>query len=154
MNDSNLVRISLSCLLTMMMLTTAFGQQKPTDDNVYQVVVNHEEQYSILLQNQRIPEGWKTIGKKGKREDCQTYIEKVWTDMRPLSIRQMNLAAKADYQVVINHEEQYSIWPKGKKVPQGWKAIGVSGNRNRCQTHIQEVWTDMRPLSLRKKLDR
>ncbi|MFK7924414.1 MAG: MbtH family protein [Bacteroidia bacterium] len=66
----------------------------------------------------------------------------------------MNLPAKTEYQVVVNHEEQYSILPKEKKVPQGWKAIDVSGNRKHCQTYILGVWTDMRPLSLRKRLDR
>lgn len=54
------------------------------------------------------------------------------------------------YSVVVSHEEQYSIWPVGKPVPQGWREIGVQGGKSECLAHIAEVWTDMRPLSLRQ----
>ena len=54
------------------------------------------------------------------------------------------------YKVVINHEEQYSIWPEHKANPLGWNDVGVSGSRSACLEHIDRVWTDMRPLSLRK----
>jgi MbtH protein len=57
------------------------------------------------------------------------------------------------FQVVINHEEQYSIWPAGRTIPPGWRAQGPSGSREQCLAHIEEVWTDMRPLSLRKQMD-
>ena len=57
------------------------------------------------------------------------------------------------YTVVINHEEQYSIWPADRAVPLGWKAVGVEGTKAECLAHIEEVWTDMRPLSLRQKMD-
>jgi len=57
------------------------------------------------------------------------------------------------YTVVVNHEEQYSIWPVGKKMPLGWKDAGKNGSKEECLGHIKEVWTDMRPLSLRKKMD-
>lgn len=53
------------------------------------------------------------------------------------------------YTVVINHEEQYSIWPVSKVVPAGWRAIGKTGTKPECLSYIDEVWTDMRPLSLR-----
>jgi MbtH protein len=53
------------------------------------------------------------------------------------------------YVVVINHEEQYSIWPAGREVPPGWRPVGVTGRKQECLDHIDEVWTDMRPLSLR-----
>jgi MbtH protein len=53
--------------------------------------------------------------------------------------------------VIINHEEQYSIWPFEKSLPKGWKASKMTGNLNQCMDYIEEVWTDMRPLSLRKK---
>ncbi len=53
------------------------------------------------------------------------------------------------YQVVINNEEQYSIWPEYKDIPDGWKATGPKGPKQECLNHIEEVWTDMRPLSLR-----
>jgi MbtH protein len=56
------------------------------------------------------------------------------------------------YNVVVNHEEQYSIWPTWKDIPAGWKAAGFSGQKQACLDYIEEVWTDMRPLSLRKKM--
>jgi MbtH protein len=59
---------------------------------------------------------------------------------------------KRTYQVVINHEEQYSIWPADRDPPNGWRAVGVTGLKDDCLTHIGEVWTDMRPLSLRRRM--
>jgi MbtH protein len=56
------------------------------------------------------------------------------------------------YDVVMNHEEQYSIWLKSKPVPAGWTAVGKSGMKDECLKYIDEVWTDMRPLSLRKHM--
>lgn len=56
------------------------------------------------------------------------------------------------YEVVINEEMQYSMWPAGQKIPEGWKSVGKSGTKQECLDYIKEVWTDMRPLSLRKKL--
>lgn len=57
------------------------------------------------------------------------------------------------YKVVVNHEEQYSIWPLDKDNPLGWKDAGKSGSKAECLAYIKEVWTDMRPLSLRKKME-
>jgi MbtH protein len=57
------------------------------------------------------------------------------------------------YTVVVNHEEQYSIWPVGREYPLGWRDVGKSGAKAECLAHIKEVWTDMRPLSLRKKME-
>ncbi|MFV2113729.1 MbtH family protein [Micromonospora sp. LOL_025] len=57
------------------------------------------------------------------------------------------------YQVVLNDEEQYSIWLDGRDVPAGWRAEGTIGTREQCLNHIDEVWTDMRPLSLRRRMD-
>jgi MbtH protein len=57
------------------------------------------------------------------------------------------------YRVVVNHEEQYSIWPVDKDNPLGWKDAGKSGTKAECLAYIKEVWTDMRPLSLRKKME-
>ena len=57
------------------------------------------------------------------------------------------------YKVVMNHEEQYSIWPDGKEVPNGWKDVGKTGRKAECLAYLKEVWTDMRPLSLRKKME-
>ncbi len=56
------------------------------------------------------------------------------------------------YNVVINHEEQYSIWPADRENPLGWKNAGKSGSKQECLEYIKEAWTDMRPLSLRKKM--
>ncbi|MET0343714.1 MAG: MbtH family NRPS accessory protein [Polyangiales bacterium] len=57
------------------------------------------------------------------------------------------------FQVVMNHEEQYSIWPTYKDVPNGWSAVGPSGKKAECLEYIDRVWTDMRPLSLRRHMD-
>lgn len=57
------------------------------------------------------------------------------------------------YTVVVNHEEQYSIWPADRELPLGWRAVGKEGTRQECLDYIEEVWTDMRPLSLRKKME-
>ncbi|MEM1395095.1 MAG: MbtH family protein [Cyanobacteria bacterium P01_H01_bin.150] len=59
----------------------------------------------------------------------------------------------AIYKVVVNHEEQYSIWPSERDNPIGWKNAGKSGLKQECLDYIKEVWTDMRPLSLRKKME-
>jgi uncharacterized protein YbdZ (MbtH family) len=56
------------------------------------------------------------------------------------------------YSVVVNHEEQYSIWPADRKNAPGWRATGATGTREECLAHIKEVWTDMRPLSLREQM--
>ena len=57
------------------------------------------------------------------------------------------------FEVVVNHEEQYSIWPDFKPIPNGWRAVGKSGPKAECLAYIKEVWTDMRPLSLRKQME-
>ena len=56
------------------------------------------------------------------------------------------------YQVVVNDEEQYSIWPANRELPLGWHAEGFAGSKEACLDHIEKVWTDMRPKSLREKL--
>ncbi len=57
------------------------------------------------------------------------------------------------YKVVVNHEEQYSIWPADRELPIGWREAGKRGLKQECLDHISEVWTDMRPLSLRRRMD-
>jgi MbtH protein len=59
---------------------------------------------------------------------------------------------KQIYQVVVNDEEQFSIWPADRDLPAGWRAEGTEGTRADCLAHIGEVWTDMRPLSLRRRM--
>jgi len=57
------------------------------------------------------------------------------------------------YKVVVNHEEQYSIWPVRRANAPGWRDAGKTGTREECLAHVKEVWTDMRPLSLRKQME-
>jgi MbtH protein len=57
------------------------------------------------------------------------------------------------YQVVVNHEEQYSIWPTDRSLPAGWTAVGTPGPKAECMEYIERVWTDMRPLSLRTRME-
>ncbi|WP_432841865.1 MbtH family protein [Dactylosporangium sp. CA-092794] len=54
------------------------------------------------------------------------------------------------FTVVVNHEEQYSVWPAGRDLPAGWREAGVQGTRAECLAHIAQVWTDLRPLSVRR----
>lgn len=65
----------------------------------------------------------------------------------------MTVADDLEYQVVINEEERYSIWPTYKEIPAGWRQIGFSGTKQTCLDHISEVWTDMRPASLRRSME-
>lgn len=58
------------------------------------------------------------------------------------------------YKVVVNHEEQYSIWPIDKANPLGWQDAGKDGSKADCLSYIKDVWTDMRPLSLRKHMEK
>ena len=57
------------------------------------------------------------------------------------------------YRAVVNHEEQYSIWPADRELPLGWTDAGKVGNKPEVLAWIEEVWTDMRPLSLRKRME-
>jgi uncharacterized protein YbdZ (MbtH family) len=57
------------------------------------------------------------------------------------------------YKVVMNHEEQYSIWPADRDHPLGWQEVGKSGLKQECLDYVEEVWTDMRPLSLRQQME-
>ncbi|MFL5653677.1 MAG: MbtH family protein [Ktedonobacteraceae bacterium] len=56
------------------------------------------------------------------------------------------------YTVVVNHEDQYSIWFADRQLPLGWREVGKQGLKSDCLAYIKEVWTDMRPLSLRKQM--
>ena len=56
------------------------------------------------------------------------------------------------YLVLINDEEQYSLWLKSNAVPAGWRATGFEGSKQECSQYVDEVWTDMRPLSLRRRM--
>ncbi|GLY50359.1 MbtH family NRPS accessory protein [Lentzea sp. NBRC 102530] len=56
------------------------------------------------------------------------------------------------YQVLVNDEEQRSLWPPGKEVPAGWRSEGKEGTRQECMDYVDSVWTDMRPRSLREQM--
>jgi len=60
---------------------------------------------------------------------------------------------KTIYKVVVNHEEQYSIWQADRENPLGWHDVNKTGLKAECLAHIKEVWTDMRPLSLRQHME-
>ena len=57
------------------------------------------------------------------------------------------------YLVVLNDEEQYSIWPADRDIPPGWRAEGFTGTEDECLAYIDQTWTDMRPLSLRRAME-
>lgn len=59
----------------------------------------------------------------------------------------------ASYKVLVNHEEQYSLWPAYKALPAGWRDTGQEGAKADCLAWVERTWTDMRPLSLRQKMD-
>ncbi len=65
----------------------------------------------------------------------------------------MELSDNTIYKVVVNHEEQYSIWQADRENPLGWQDEGTRGLKEVCLERIKEIWTDMRPLSLRKKME-
>lgn len=57
------------------------------------------------------------------------------------------------FRVLVNHEEQYSLWPQWKAIPGGWRDVGITGDKKTCLEYVEKVWTDMRPLSLRRFMD-
>lgn len=65
----------------------------------------------------------------------------------------MSTSPEPTFKVVVNHEEQYSIWPAYKDVPPGWRTAGKEGTKDECLSYISEVWTDMRPASLRRHFE-
>ncbi|QFZ19888.1 MbtH family protein [Saccharothrix syringae] len=61
-------------------------------------------------------------------------------------------ASQREFLVVVNDEEQYSVWFADRDLPLGWRAEGTRGTREECLAHIDRVWTDMRPRSVREHL--
>ena len=57
------------------------------------------------------------------------------------------------YVVLMNDEEQYSLWPRNQDVPAGWRSVDFSGTKEECMKYVDETWVDMRPKSLREKMD-
>jgi MbtH protein len=58
----------------------------------------------------------------------------------------------AIYKVLVNHEEQYALWPDDLRVPDGWNEAGKRGSKDECAAYVDQVWTDLRPLSLRRAM--
>ncbi|GHE35608.1 MbtH family protein [Streptomyces vinaceus] len=56
------------------------------------------------------------------------------------------------FKVVVNHEEQHSIWPRDREVPPGWSEVGVAGSKDECLAYIRTAWPDITPLSVRRAL--
>jgi MbtH protein len=76
-----------------------------------------------------------------------------FTGRGPLREESMTSDEATRYKVVVNHEEQYSIWFVDRENPAGWKDVGRDGTKEECLAYIEQIWTDMRPLSLRKQMD-
>ncbi|MEU3495696.1 MbtH family NRPS accessory protein [Kitasatospora cineracea] len=57
------------------------------------------------------------------------------------------------YRVVVNDEEQHALWPDGTDLPAGWRPEGFAGSEEECTAHVDQVWPDIRPLSVRRRLD-
>jgi MbtH protein len=72
--------------------------------------------------------------------------------VRSLNMEREDREDATIYKVVVNHEEQYSIWPADRENALGWSDAGKQGTKAECLDYIKEVWTDMRPLSLRKSM--
>ena len=109
------------------------------DDRIWKVVVNHEEQYSVWFANRESPLGWNEVGKEGTKAECLTYINEVWTDMRPLSLRkQMD-----DSQRSVEGQDALS----GK---QGVEAV-VEGKSDGSENHeslVNRLCQGIHPVSL------
>jgi MbtH protein len=56
------------------------------------------------------------------------------------------------YRVLVNDEEQYSLWRADRPIPKGWRDVGKEGSKDDCLSYVRDVWTDMRPLSLRRQM--
>lgn len=69
-----------------------------------------------------------------------------------MTVRDIDDNDHATYTVVVNLEEQYSIWPASRDLPAGWERVGFDGTRADCRSYIDRVWTDMRPKSLREHM--
>jgi MbtH protein len=70
----------------------------------------------------------------------------------PDDVDELRDGTRAVHAVVVNDEEQYSVWPSSRDLPPGWRAQGFRGSRDECLAHIEEIWTDMRPKSVRTHL--
>jgi MbtH protein len=85
------------------------------------------------------------------------FRDESFSTFMSISLTGVNMSLQAQsiensYEVVINEEGQYSIWPSGKAIPHGWNVAGKNGDKDACLQYIKEVWTDMRPNSLQQEM--
>jgi len=112
------------------------------EQNKKEDIVNFEDEKEITDQNEKV--------------DTQNPDEADNTEKQDVTVSAVNRDEDEDttiYNVVVNHEEQYSIWPADRENAKGWRNAGKTGLKKECLAYIKEVWTDMRPLSLRKKME-
>jgi MbtH protein len=83
----------------------------------------------------------------------ETWLNALQLSRKVMALNNDEREDNTIYKVVVNHEEQYSIWPADRENALGWNDAGKTGTKAECLDYIKEVWTDMRPLSLRKKMD-
>ena len=82
-----------------------------------------------------------------------TFETGISSDERRITVNSDEREDNRIYKVVVNHEDQFSIWPADRENALGWNDVGKTGTKAECLEYIKEVWTDMRPLSLRKKME-
>jgi MbtH protein len=132
------------------------------EETNYKVVVNEAGLYSIWPADRENAFGWNDVGTAGTADEARAYFREALTGGQPGGLQKEEkrgaASARSDredrtiYKVVVNHEEQYSIWPADRENALGWNDVGKTGTRAEVLAYIHEVWTDMRPLSLRKKM--
>lgn len=89
-------------------------------------------------------------------DDSQSPAAALETDLHPIGGSQGKESGMDDdarYEVLRNDEDQYSLWLAGHEVPAGWHRVGKEGTKDECSAYVDEVWTDMRPRSLRERMD-
>lgn len=122
------------------------GTNEREDLTIYRAVVNHEEQYAIWPVDRELPLGWSDAGKVGLKPEVLAWIEEVWTDMRPMSLRKKMEESERDrqgadihaqpkritieekiYRVVVTPDGQYAPWPVEWELRRGWVDTGMQG---------------------------
>lgn len=128
----------LSTLIICCSFVTLYAQKTIQKSDSYNVVINHEEQYSIFPAEKPLSKTWKLTDKNGSYQECMDYIEEVWTDMRPLSIQKMKLPKETKYMVIKNQDHLLTIWPEKVRLPEGWKSTGEIGSLEDCSLKIKQ----------------
>jgi MbtH protein len=99
-----------------------------------------------------IPAGSMPMGKQGDGDAAVSAAEFDSVFFQGACMSDRQVMEHLPYAVVVNDEEQYSIWPTDKPVPNGWRMAGKTGSKEDCLQYVNDVWVDMRPLSLRKNM--